>query len=437
MSWLRPGISEMASLLALPQELTLQVLQLLQVGDLFSLSATCKHFRAQLVPQLFQTIRLTNDERVAWSALGAVEAHGQHTTRIDFIAHCGPNDEITVPALPPAAAKVLQGHFTPNLSTVSLKFDFDFDDGEEWDTGRPDEVEAMSIYVFRCGETEEYVREREETWQWRALMNETWRALAANIHARELVLDNFIPKWTSTFRTEEFRQFLSRLETASFDILGMDNGACWQTSTEWGYTEFLSNLDASFFHHMTGLKHLSINATDHLGLEGMCHSQLALKPDHLPLLESLKLRRCFIGPELVSFIRGHTQLLTSLDIKDCVSGGNSYSADTGIYWAEFFDSVFEAKPALTELIAGSSDLSDGLLPDYWFEPDPEDPEEIRRKLKADPSLRLFGYGYVDTKYGYLSLDWETDEEEFKRGNDQKAFNRLVGLVSENAAKAKR
>ncbi|GFP59248.1 hypothetical protein TASIC1_0012025100 [Trichoderma asperellum] len=427
----------MASLLALPQELTLQVLQLLQVGDLFRLSATCKHFRAQLVPRLFQTIRLTSDERVARSALGAVEAHGQYTTRIEFKAHCGPNDEITVPALPPAAAKVLQGHFTPNLSTVSLKFDFDFDDGEEWDARLPDDFEAISIYVFRNEETEEYVREREETWQWRALMNETWRALAANMHVRELILDDFIPKWTSTFRTEEFRQFLSRLETATFDILGMDNGVCWRTSTEPGYTNFLSDLDASFFRHMTGLKYLSINTSDHLGLEGMCHSPLALKPEHLPLLESLKLRRCFIGPELVSFIRGHTQFLKSLDIRDCVSGGHAYSADNGIYWAEFFDSVFEAKPALTELIAGSSELlREGLLPDYWFDADPEVPVEIYRKLKADPSMRLFRYSNVDTKYGHLSLDLETEEEEFERGNDQKAFDRLIGLVSENAANAK-
>ncbi|KAH8130687.1 hypothetical protein LI328DRAFT_139537 [Trichoderma asperelloides] len=268
-------------------------------------------------------------------------------------------------------------------------------------------------------------------------MNETWRALAANMHVRELILDDFIPKWTSTFRTEEFRQFLSRLETATFDILGMDNGVCWRTSTEPGYTNFLSDLDASFFRHMTGLKYLSINTSDHLGLEGMCHSPLALKPEHLPLLESLKLRRCFIGPELVSFIRGHTQFLKSLDIRDCVSGGHAYSAANGIYWAEFFDSVFEAKPALTELIAGSSELlREGLLPDYWFDADPEVPVEIYRKLKADPSMRLFRYSNVDTKYGHLSLDLETEEEEFERGNDQKAFDRLIGLVSENAAKAK-
>lgn len=429
----------MASLLALPLELTLQVLQLLGLGDKISLSGTCKHYRAQLAPHIFKTIHFTNDERVARSALEAIEAHGQYTTRIDFKAHCEPNDEITVPSFTPAAAKILQGHLTPNLSTVSLKFDFDFDNGDEWNE-EEDGFDGISIYVFHGVENEEQVRDREERWQWRALMNETWRALAANIHVRELILDEFIPKWTSTFRTEEFRQFLSRLESATFNILGMDNGAGWKTSTEEGYTEFLSNLDTPFFHHMTGLKHLTINASDHLGLEGMNHNTLALKAEDLPLLESLKLQKCFVGPELVSFICGHTQVLKSLDIKRCFSGGNNGSADNGISWAEFFDSVYEAKPALTELIAGNGryvwDEENLPLSDESKGDEREIIQHVREKLKADPSVRYFGYGYVDDKYGWMSLDEETSEEEFKSGIDQKAYDRLIGLVNENAAKAK-
>lgn len=79
---------------------------------------------------IFKIIRLTNDETVATSALTAVEAHGKYTTRIDFECHCEPDDDVTVPALPLAAYKVLQGHLTPNLRTVRLKFGFDFNDGD-------------------------------------------------------------------------------------------------------------------------------------------------------------------------------------------------------------------------------------------------------------------------------------------------------------------
>ncbi|KAM0261003.1 hypothetical protein ACHAQJ_002438 [Trichoderma viride] len=431
----------MARFLALPQELSLQILRLLEVGDKIHLSATCKHYRAQLVPEIFKTIRFTSDERVAQSALKAIEAHGQYTTRIEFKAHCGSDDEKTAPALTPAATKILQGHLTPNLRTVNLKFDFDFDEGDDWDEGHPDASGGNSIYLFEGVEREDYIREREETWQWRALMNETWRALAANIRVRDLILDGLIPKWTSTFRTEEFRQFLSRLESATLSIFGMDNGAGWKTNTVWGYIEFLRDLDSSFFYHMTGLKQLTIHASDPLGLEGYRHIPLALKPEDLPLLESLTLKDCFVGPELVSFIRSHVQVLKSLDIKECVSGGDgSGMAENAIYWAEFFDMVYEANPALTELIAGGSKApltsDEQFNPDYQFKDEPEGIQDIRRKLKADPSLRLFGYGSLDDKYGMFFLNEEENEEQFNSGNDQKAFDRLMGLVKENAAKAK-
>jgi hypothetical protein len=423
----------MASLSALPQELALQVFQSLEISDKFSLSATCKYWRAQLAPDIFKTIRLTNNDRVAQSVLSAVEAHGQYTTSIEFKSRCGFDVELTAPALRPAAAKVLQGHLTPNLRTVSVHFDYDFDSEEAWNS-----PEGGSIYVFAEPETEEYVREMEETWQWRALMNETWRTLAANVHMRELNIVKFVTKWTSTFRTDEFRQFLSRLESSSFDFIGLDNGAGWRTNTTAGYMAFLDELDESFLHHMTGLKHLTIIASDPIGLEGHFHIPLALQPGDLPLLESLKMRNCFVGPELVSFIQDHAQVLKSLDIQECVSGGVNGSADYGITWAEFFDSVYEAKPALTELNAGVSHLQNKseLEPDYRFEDEPENFQEIRRKLKADPSLRWLAYGHIDSKYGWLYLDDEVNEEQFENGNDQRAFNRLMSLVNENATKAK-
>lgn len=433
----------MASLSALPQELASQVLQLLGVGDKISLSATCKNWRARLAPDVFKTIRLTNEERVAQSVLSAVEAHGQYTTSIEFESHCGLSVEINPPALPPPAVKVLQGHLTPKLRTVSVRFGFENNNGEAWDA-----FEGGSIWASQPAETEEYIQEREGAWHWRALMNETWRALAANMHVRELIIDECVAKWTSTFRSQEFRQFLSRLESASFNFLDLDKIGGSMANTMVGYKEFLSDLDNSFFHHMTQLKHLTIVASDPIGLEGPNYTPLALKPGDLPLLESLKIRRCFVGPELVSFIQGHTRILKSLDIRDCVSGGiidpadNTSAdydwADNGMTWTEFFDAVYKAEPALTELKAGISYLRDEgeLEPDYRFEDEPETFREIRRKLKADPSLRWLAYGHIDHKYGSLLLDDETNEEQFESGNDQRAFNRLMGLVNENVTKAK-
>lgn len=430
-----PGQFSMARFSALPRELSLQILCLLDLSDKVRLSATCKQYRVQLAPEIFKTIRLSNDKTVATSALLAVKTHGEYTTRIEFKCNCEPTDEITAPALPQAAYKVLHGHLTPNLRTVSLKFGFAFDEGDDWDAS-----DGNSIYLFESVESEDYVREREQTWHWRALMNETWQALVGNISVRELILDEFIPKWTSTFRTDQFRQFLSQLEFATFNIFGMDNGAGWQTNTVWGYIEFLSDLDTLFFHHMTGLKYLAIQASDPLGLEGFHHIPLALKPDDLPLLESLKLQDCFVGPELISFIRGHAQVLKSLDVKECVSGGDgSGMAENAIYWAEFFDGVYEVKPALTELIVGGGKVpltsDEAFDPEYEYKIESESVREIRRKLRDNPRLHLFGYARLDDKYGMFFLEAEENVEQFNHGNDQRAYDRLIDLINKNNTKA--
>jgi hypothetical protein len=429
----------MTRLSALPQELHLDILNYLPTADKIRLSATCKAYRAQLLPQIFTTIRLTNTPAQAESALAAVRAHGQYTTRLEVTCRCDAEEEVVPPVLTPAAAEVLRGCLTPNLRTVQLRFGFELDSGDEWDDN-PEASGGESIYIFEAVEEDDYVLEREQQWKWRALIKETWCALAANQSVRELILDSFIPKWTSAFRTDEFRRFLSRLESAVFNILGLDNGAGWRTNTSYGYIEFLSTLDASFFRHMSGLKRLHLHAADPLGLEGMHHIPLALKEGDLPLLETLKLEDCFVGPELVAFIRSHARVLRSLDIARCVSAGSGFGmADNPLYWAEFFDQVYEAKSSLVELIVGGGRVpltrDEEFDHDYDYTNEPDEVREIRRKLKADSRLKLFGYAYLDDKYGMFFLSEEENVDEFNKGVDQRAYDRLIGLVEENARQA--
>ncbi|KAK5995080.1 hypothetical protein PT974_03473 [Cladobotryum mycophilum] len=430
----------MTQLSALPPVVFLQILKHLELGDKVRLSATCKGYRSLLSPDIFTTIHFTNNEASAKSALAAVEAHGEYTTRIKFTCHAASDAELTAPALPLAASKVLDGHYTPNLHTVQLKFDFDFDDGEDWDDNS-DALMGSSIYVFEAVESEAYVRTKEKEFKWRALMNETWQALTTNKYVRDLLLDEFIPKWTSTFRTDDFRQFLSQLESAAFTMFGMDNGAGWKTNTVWGYVEFLAGLDNVFFQHMHRLKHLHILASvcGPIGLEGFRHIPLALQPGNLPVLESLKLENCFVGPELVSFVQGHASSLASLDVKDCVSGGDGYGmAENSLYWAQFFDEIYDAKPSLIELIAEGGRVpltsDEQYSRDYIAVNEPEEVQDIRMKLKANPKLRLFGYAYLDDKYGMFFMDEEANVEEFHNGDDQRAYDRLMGFVKANAAR---
>lgn len=422
----------MARFSALPHELCFQIFDHLELIDQIHLSATCKACRTQLLPEIFKTIRFTNDEALSNSALAAVEAYGEYTTRIEFTCYARSDDELTTPALPLAASKVLNGHLTRNLRTVQLEFDLDFDDDEVWDDNP--NTESCSIYLFEAVEDADYVREKEQSWQWRALMKETWQALAPNNYVRELIIDKFIPKWTSTFRTDEFRQFLSRLESASFNIFGMDNGAGWQTNTTWGYIDFLSTLDTSFFHHMSGLKHLHIQASDPLGLQGFHHIPLAFRPMDLPVLESLKLEDCFIGPELVSFVQGHARVLRSLDVDGCFGGGGDM-AENPISWAKFFDEIYKAEPSLVELKASGLEVPLSSDEQRTYYDDEEIVRDIYQKLRSNPKLKLFGYEYLDDKYGMVMESWEDNVEQFNSGNDQRAYDRLMGLIEVNAAQA--
>jgi hypothetical protein len=254
--------------------------------------------------------------------------------------------------------------------------------------------------------------------------------LAANDSARELILEDFIPKWTSTFGTDAFRQFLSQIESATFNILGMDNGAGWRTNTQYGYTEFLSGLDTMFFHHMSRLKHLHIQAGDPLGLDGWRSIPLALMPEDLPVLQSLKLENCYVSPELVLFVQSHAQVLRSLDLEECFSGGEGgATADNSIYWAQFFDGIYKAKPALNEFIVVSGNVSLA----YYGEPDTETVQDIRRQLKDNVMLKLFDYNSMSDKYGSLHDNIEENIRQFINGDDQRAYDRLMGLIKENAA----
>ncbi|KAL6886946.1 hypothetical protein GGI43DRAFT_426139 [Trichoderma evansii] len=243
----------MASLLALPCELSFQIIKILDIGDKIHLSATCKF-----------------DEASAASALVAVEAHGQYTNVIEFTCQCDLDDQPTTPSLPPAACKVLNGHLTLNIHTATLKFDFGLDVDRDVNN---ESRELLWIY-FDDEEDANTVHKSELRKKWRALMNETWEALEASI-------------FTSGYFTNTFYQFLNQLESAIIRIFGTEDK---------GSRDFLSNLNCIFFHYMKRLKHLYIRALDPLGLvtDEIPHIELMLIPEDLPLLQSLKLENCFV-----------------------------------------------------------------------------------------------------------------------------------------------
>ncbi|KAK8023419.1 hypothetical protein PG991_006658 [Apiospora marii] len=432
----------MASLSRLPPELSLQVFSYLNFGDKVQLSATCKEYRRHFAPEIFATIRFTNEENIAQSALAAVKAHGKHTVRIEFTpSTSGPGEEpFAAPALVPAASELLQGRHTPNARAVQIHFAFDFDNNDYWNN-----CNDCGIYVFEEEEDEDDVEDREQNFHWRALMSETWAALSENVYVTDLTVKELVPKSTSAFLASEFCDFLGRFESATLSIWGSDDGAGRKSCTTTAYVEWLSDdLGGAFFRHMANLKHLAVHASmcGPLGCDGLHHIPLGFKSGDLPVLESLTLTNCYVGPELVHFLCEHAAVLKRLDIDDCVSAGaNSFTADNPLSWAEFFNRLCDLQPsALAELVVGGAhapltvdwdDTCDG----EEISAEAREVRQVRQKLEEEPGRKLFAYYYQDDKYGtFLSMEEEI-RQAFLRGDDQRAYDRLMGLVRQNAARA--
>ncbi|KAH8898818.1 hypothetical protein GQ53DRAFT_742008 [Thozetella sp. PMI_491] len=426
----------------LPQELFEAVTGNLGLADRLRLSSINSQYRSWLAPTLFDSIRITSDNRICSSALLAVRKYGKYTTSLEFIGSVSSGDEdknLATPVLSSAAAELLGGKHTPRLRTVKVKFDFDFANGDMWDENEHGSCEGYDINAFEVLESPDYVASQEPKREWRALMTETWAALAANQPIKELIVEEFVPKSTTAFGTVEFHQFLSRLESMEISILGLDNGVGWEINTMEGYLDFLSGLWEVFFQHTTNLKHLFLKSapSSPLGLTGYHHGPLPLRPEDMPVLESLRLQNCFMGPELVSFISKHAAVLKSLELKDCFCSIGYPADDSAIPWGEFFKTIRDAKPGISRLVVDCGKVPLTKEEEYSdcdpnTENEPDEILEIRRALATDANRKLFGYASLDDKYGMVFRQSEQNVTSFNEGDDQKAYDRLMTLVDNNA-----
>ncbi|CAN8095615.1 unnamed protein product [Discula destructiva] len=444
----------MARLNTLPAELFLPISSYLELNDRARLSSTNSAFRSLLAPSVFQSIHFTNKAQVD-GLLRATEKYGHCTTHLRFTGQVPiPDDdddddddgeernrEVVKPVLSSAAAALLSGRHTPNLQTVVLKFDFNFNDYDTvWDSN-PDALDGNSIYVFDVAEDDDYVEQSETKYLWRALMNEAWAALATNRSVTGLSLPGFVPKRTSTFSTVEFKSFLGRLESLSIKPIGGDNGAGWKINKSFGYVAFMEELDELFFAHAHQLKHLSLKASRQAPIGGTDynHINLPLSPRHLPALESLTLKNCFVSARLKAFLGAHARTLKALKLRACVASPSA-SADSPCIWQEFFDGMAAAQPALTELIVDCESNAPLTRDEQYCQPtegEEEDDEikQIRQSLDEQDSLMLFGYAYLDDKYGTFYMSPDENVASLKDGSDQRAYENLMEIVTKNAAKS--
>ncbi|KAK7931163.1 hypothetical protein PG985_001875 [Apiospora marii] len=418
------------TILTLPRELSQQILGQLPFRDKVRLSATCKEYRAYLVPEIFATIRFTSREKSANSALAAVKSLGEHTTCIEFTCKAY-SAELPDLRLPPAAKELLAGRHMPNLHTAYLDFWFDF---SPWADNRD-----HSRYFGRPVRGEPDPRAVKFK-NWQIKEDETWQALSMNQHIKTLTVNCLNPATRFDFNNDDSRNFLARLESANFCIQRVHNDEmCDNTITFSDYLNFFeAKMDSLLLSHMHNLKRLGIWAPE-TGWEDGYDSQVrigvGLLPGTLPVLESLKLVNGVISKELVSFIHDHTHSLTFLDLEECVSSLNSDNA-SGVSWAEFFDQIYEAGPLLARLIV--RDIGMPLVTgEYELEEDDWDfqlIQEARRQLKSQPSLKVFGYSSKVSRHRHIySGDYADSANQLILGHDQRAYERLMDLVNKNDA----
>lgn len=434
------------SLSVLPLELLQHIMIRLTFEEKRYLSATNSSFRKLLMSEIFQALKLTNEEHAQETVLAIAEKYGQHVKVLCFEGLATPaldkgKSETKVrtiatheKTLPPTVAELLSGKHLPNLHTIRIHFPADPDSGE-WEDGR-----IIGIWIMlQDTESDSKVREAEAQHTWRALMAETYRALSSNSTVKKLVLDGVIPKATSTFQNKEWHNFLGRLETFDISVRGFDNGAGWCSSTCAGYMDFFAKFDVYFLNHLQAVKSLKLVAEvdGPIGLRGYNHEPLALEPSgQMPQLEHLELENMFIGPELVDFLLDHSQSLAVLRLKRCMSSSDEYTegtlAEDAITWAEFFSSLRRSKPPLKLRELTIERIRMEIPEDDDDEELSETTRQVREILKSKEHEKIFDYRYLQDKYGWVFAYDPCTLAAYQEGIDYREYEKLTTIVAANA-----
>ena len=429
--------------------------------NLMNWSCTSSYFRNLLAPYIFRSIKLRSDEKSGASVDALLKsAHGDLVKEIYFLGAVPPDatdredDDESLPegfykesdeaedeekpitiTLPPVVDALLSdlNRFS-NLESLSIGFTYPNDNPfDEYY-----EVEGISS----SSEDPIAIRSR------RGLMRTTYGTLLRNKapQLKALEIRKFLWTFTEPYESENFHQFLNKVERFSLTVRGGENGAGWCVNTCDGYLECVARFDELFFDHLASATSLTFRATDEgpIGLEGMRHAPLALYKEQMPLLKSLHLEHIFICQELVDFVASHTDTLEQLILENCKSSSvNGLQDGDAIYWNHFFDALHGAHLKTLshlEIRPHNAPLTfdEALKLNYHGtskEPtEPDDVQQMRRVLDTDARRRVFDYSMLDDKYGACDPDEEEVQAAFERGEDQVAFDRLMANVNANAAR---
>ena len=378
-----------------------------------------------LAADIFKTVKLVNDER-SGSSLNtvAMSLHNVHVKELHFIGsalgdvHRKQAAFSDTERILPRGVDALLCNLRqfPSLERLSIKFDYQFENMDEW-------TEGVGLVEE---ETLEQVLEAEASEAWRALMSRTYTALTQNNspHFKLLEIRQLIWKSVSTFSHPAFHDFLGRLEQLTLSLYGEDHGAVWSSVMSPRYRAFMPKLDNYFFEHLANVTNLAVKAPEkgRLGTKGpYADIPFTLKADRMPLLKTLQLVYIFACEELISFLVGHKDTLEEVTLRNCYA--------CLIDWSQLFSSLFSACP--TRLRRFELVNSEIPLPISQYFSDKED-EKVRAIQGRDPGRIIFPYAGVNHWCGWLWYDFEKMFAAFLQGEDQRSWTRLTKLMEINA-----
>ena len=431
-------------------------------GDLMNWSCTSLYFRNLLAPYIFTSVKLRNDEKSGASVDALLKGrHGALVKEIYFLGTipsgtANPDDsvedddalaekshkaekEIGKPVtitLPPVVDDILSDlHQFSNLESLSIGFTYPYE---------------SVFHEYYDNEGLEMSGKPEAARNLHELMTKTYNTLLRNkkLRLRAVEIRKFVGFFTDPYESQSFHDFLGHVEHFTLSVRGGDNGAAWCINTCDEYLEWVARFDELFFNQLASATTLTLRAPYEgpIGLYGYRYARLALREEQMPLLKSLNLEHIFICRELVDFVTSHADSLEQLTLHDCNGRRNSsQDSNDGFYWNHFFDalrsadlkhlSCLEIRPYNAPLTSEET-YEPPSFPPQTERVEPGNVQQIRRMLNADPRRRVFGYATLDDKYGACDADDEENVAAFERGEDQVAFDRLMGNVNANAAKGK-
>ncbi|KAF2213843.1 hypothetical protein CERZMDRAFT_95873 [Cercospora zeae-maydis SCOH1-5] len=452
----------MTILLQLPAELLIRITEYSTLNCCKSLSLANARLHKFLEPIVFTCLQVSNHVKDEDSLRAVLHKYGRCVAKLSFVLRLLPGtddegsdetdghstrEEDNAPrqdGLAPLIKDILSGQLCHNVCDINVTIlAADNFDGDDWGD------DSGNIYMHQDPESQAQVSEQEQSFTWRATMNEAYQALASRTGVKTLRLRAVVPRGCSVFYAPEWQQFLGNIHEFSVELWGGDNGAGWHSNTQPGYADFIQKMNEFFFRHLQTAERVTFTA-DHqnpIGMEpNFHHPPTPFQPKDMPKLKHLTMENFFIDPALANFIRSHSQQLESLTLTECY-GSPDVSAAHPYTWEEFFKSIRDTNPTLTFL-----HVTNGRAPltqaeefhraeaedeDAAFQPSEDEAAEIkhvRQRLREDPKLRVWPYVYLDDKYGMVFCDEEENVTAFAAGADQREFEALLRVVEDSKQK---